>query len=128
MLSLSVFTLRLAAGMVACLLLLKPAQINPRYYRTHFLTTLALAGVSRIFVPREFASWQLSLLLIAAMVIAFAASVVWSLENAPGGVVLVVVQLENASRNVRLERIVGVTQFGQRIGAHRVPSPSLGAR
>ena len=43
---LSVFTLRLAAGMIACLLLLSPSKINPRYFRTHFLTAFALGGLA----------------------------------------------------------------------------------
>ena len=37
---LSQFFLRLAFGMLAALLLLSPGQINPRFYRTQFLTAL----------------------------------------------------------------------------------------
>ena len=89
---LSVFTLRLAAGMSACLLLLSPSTINPRYFRTHFLTILALAGVALIFVPTDVINWMIRGLLLASMVVAFAGSISFSLENAPAGMVLAVVQ------------------------------------
>src|SRR5437870_3048197 len=88
---LSVFTLRLATGMIACLLLLSPAKINPRYFRTHFLTALGLAGVALVFLPDAAATWTLRGLLVAAMVVAFLGSASFSLENAPGGMVLAVV-------------------------------------
>ena len=48
--ALSVFALRLAAGMIACLLLLSPADVNPRFYRVHFLTALGLTGLAAVFV------------------------------------------------------------------------------
>jgi hypothetical protein len=88
---LSVFTLRLATGMIACLLLLSPAKINPRYFRTHFLTALALAGVALVFLPDDAVTWTLRGLLIAAMAVAFLGSVSFSLENAPGGMVLALI-------------------------------------
>ncbi len=50
---LAVFCLRLAAGMIACLLLLPSAVVNPRFFRTHFLTALALAGVAFVSMPRD---------------------------------------------------------------------------
>lgn len=86
----SVFTLRLTTGMIACLLLLSPSKINPRYFRTHFLTALALAGVALIFLPPDAISWTQKGLLIASMIAAFLGSVVFSLEGAPGGMVLAV--------------------------------------
>ena len=92
---LSVFTLRLAAGMSACLLLLSPSKINPRYFRTHFLTVLALGGVAWIFVPTDVITWAIRGLLLASMVVAFAGSVSFSLENAPGGMILTI--LENGA-------------------------------
>ena len=88
---LAVFALRLAAGMMACLLLLpsggtgvSPVVLNPRFFRTHFLTALALAGLSLICV-RESADWLLLTGLLAALVLAFVGSMVWGLEGAPGG-------------------------------------------
>jgi hypothetical protein len=88
---LSVFTLRLAAGMIACLLLLAPSQINPRYFRTHFLIAFALTGVAWVFWRRDI-SWSLLFLFVAAMVVAFLGSVSFALENAPGGRVLIVLE------------------------------------
>ncbi|HEY7311663.1 MAG TPA: hypothetical protein VH643_20025 [Gemmataceae bacterium] len=81
---LAVFALRLAAGMIGCLLLLPPAIINPRFFRTHFLTALALAGVAVVCV-REEAAWPLLTLLGTAMALSFFGSMVWGLEGAPGG-------------------------------------------
>jgi hypothetical protein len=85
---LSVFTLRLSAGMIACLLLVSPAQVNPRFFRTHFLTAFGLAGVVLIFLPPIDNAWTVRGLLIAAMTIAFFCYISFSLENAPGGVLL----------------------------------------
>ncbi len=81
---LAVFALRLAAGMIACLLLLPTAVINPRFFRTHFLTALALAGLSLTLV-RDSADATLLTLLGTALVLAFVGSMVWGLEGAPGG-------------------------------------------
>lgn len=81
---LAVFALRLAAGMMACLLLLPPAALNPRFFRTHFLTALALAGVAFVAVRDDASAVVLSLLGVA-MALALVGSLVWGLEGAPGG-------------------------------------------
>ncbi|HEY7155682.1 MAG TPA: hypothetical protein VH575_17095 [Gemmataceae bacterium] len=81
---LAVFALRLAAGMIGCLLLLPSAIVNPRFFRTHFLTALALAGVALVCV-RDSAAWPLLILLGAALTLSFFGSMVWGLEGAPGG-------------------------------------------
>src|ERR671937_331910 len=47
---LAVFCLRLACGMLACLLLLPRALIGPRFYRTHFLTALGLTTLATLFL------------------------------------------------------------------------------
>jgi hypothetical protein len=86
---LAVFALRLAAGMIGCLLLLPPAIINPRFFRTHFLTALALAGLAFAGV-RDSAPFALLALLGGAMAVAFLGSLVWGLEGAPGGRTLIV--------------------------------------
>ena len=85
---LPLFFLRLAFGMLAALLLLSPAQINPRFYRTHFLTALGLgAGALALLwdaaVPARAA-------LAGALLLSFLGSVSWSIEGAPGGRTLVV--------------------------------------
>ncbi|MGH7172743.1 MAG: hypothetical protein ACRELG_20875 [Gemmataceae bacterium] len=81
---LAVFALRLAAGMMGCLLLLPAAIINPRFFRTHFLTALVLDGLSLACV-RDRADWLLLTGLGVALVLAFLGSMVWGLERAPGG-------------------------------------------
>jgi hypothetical protein len=83
-LGLAVFALRLAAGMMGCLLLLPVSLINPRFFRTHFLTAFALAGLSLACV-RDGADWPLLTWLGAALALAFVGSMVWGLEGAPGG-------------------------------------------
>jgi hypothetical protein len=83
---LSLFCLRLAVGLVGSLLLLTPAQVNPRFFRTHFLVALGLTAVALV------GSWGSSLPLLAALgvgaALAFAGSLVWSLEGAPAGRIL----------------------------------------
>jgi hypothetical protein len=80
----AVFALRLAAGMLACLLILPRRQVHPRFYRTHFLTALGLACVAAAFAFGEASATALALL-GAGIALAFAGSVVWSLEGAPAG-------------------------------------------
>jgi hypothetical protein len=94
------FCLRLAAGMTGCLLLLSPVATarpapgrrplaNPVYFRTHFLTALALACGSLLWLSQS-APWPLLALLGVSAVLTFGGSVAWSLERSPGGVTLVV--------------------------------------
>jgi hypothetical protein len=84
----AVFCLRLAAGMATALVLLSPAQVNPRFFRTHFLVVLALSAVAAVFL-RETADHWLWLVLAATMVLAALGSMSWMLEGAPGGRTLV---------------------------------------
>jgi hypothetical protein len=90
--ALSVFALRLAAGMTACLLLLSPTVVNPRFYRVHFLTAFGLAALAAVFAPTA-GGWPMGTLLGAAMVFSLAGSVSWFLEKAPGGRTLIVLTL-----------------------------------
>jgi hypothetical protein len=87
--ALPVFALRLAAGMVACLLLLSPAVVNPRFYRVHFYVALGLTTLAGVFL-RETTDWLLWTLLVAAGLFALAGSWSWALEGAPGGRTLIV--------------------------------------
>lgn len=86
---LATFCLRLACGMAAALLVLSPHQVNPRFYRVQFLTVLGLTALAT-FALRDLATLWLWLLLGLAMLSAFAASFVWSLERAPAGKLLIV--------------------------------------
>jgi hypothetical protein len=86
----AVFCLRLAAGMLACLLLLPSAVVNPRFYRTHFLTALALS-LAALLLVRQSAAGPLLALLVAGVALCFLGSLAWSLEEAPAGRTLIVV-------------------------------------
>jgi hypothetical protein len=123
---LAVFSLRLAIGLLACLLLLapdtgratagQPHRVGFGFYRTHFLTTLAFTCVA-LFMVHDTAPLGLIALLVVAILLAVIASVVWALEGAPGGRVLVVltpavlaaalVWLEASSEKPLAERLVG---------------------
>jgi hypothetical protein len=81
---LAIFCLRLAAGLLGALWLLSPSQVNPRFYRTHFLTALGLAAVALVFL-RDQASLALGTALGGGMLLAFLGSVAWSLDRAPAG-------------------------------------------
>jgi hypothetical protein len=85
---LPLFCLRLAAGLIASLLLLSPAQVNPRFYRTHFLIALGLAAVALAFLWGAGGVGLLTALGVG-MALAFGGSLVWSLEGAPAGRLLV---------------------------------------
>ncbi len=89
---LAVFCLRLATGMLACLPLLVPSQVNPRYYRTHFLTVLGLAGVT-LLTLYDSASWPVMTFLISAICLVFLGSLSWALDGAPGGRTLILLSL-----------------------------------
>jgi len=81
----AVFCLRLGCGLMAALLLLPSAQINPRFYRVQFLTVLGLAAV----FLRDQADLGLWLALGAAIILAFVGSIVWHVEGSPAGFALI---------------------------------------
>jgi hypothetical protein len=81
---LALFCLRLACGLAAALLLLPPAQIHPRFFRTHFLTILGLSALAAVFLRETPDAW-LWVLLGAAMLLAFLGSCAWHMEGAPAG-------------------------------------------
>jgi hypothetical protein len=84
---LALFCLRLALGLMAALLLLNPAQLNPRFYRTHFLTALALAAAALALLWEK--PWPLRATLAGSLVLAFLGSASWSVEGHPGGRTLI---------------------------------------
>jgi hypothetical protein len=81
---LAVFCLRLACGLVAALLLLPAAQVNPRFYRTHLLSALGLVAVAAAFLAEAAGTWLWALLAAAAL-LTLLGSVAWLLEGAPAG-------------------------------------------
>lgn len=86
---LALFCLRLAWGLLAALLLLSPAQVNPRFYRVHFLTALGLTAAATAVLWETAGPW-LGVVLTGALVLGFVGSVVWSLEGAPAGRAVIV--------------------------------------
>jgi hypothetical protein len=89
---LALFCLRLAIGLMACLLLLSPKQVNPRFYRTHFLTALGLALGALVLSWSTAGTW-LAIVLTVAVLTAFVGSIVWSLEGTPAGLPLIVLTM-----------------------------------
>src|SRR5437762_2254902 len=85
---LPIFCLRLATGVIATLLILNPARINPRFYRTHFLLALSLALVAGGFVYASAGAWLWACLGASALGTLLGA-LSWSLEKSPGGQVLI---------------------------------------
>jgi hypothetical protein len=78
------FCLRLAAGLILMLPILPPVHIPPRFYRVHFLTALGLLVIAGIFVG-DSATLAFWLIFAAAAVGCLIGSIVWHLDEAPGG-------------------------------------------
>jgi hypothetical protein len=88
---LATFCLRLACGLLACLLLI-PSSVSARFFRAHFLIALGLlVGVAVVLAPD--ADLWLWLGLGSALAFSLAGSVAWSLEGAPLGRVFIVLDL-----------------------------------
>ncbi len=88
---LPLFLLRLSVGMLLALVPLSPAQINPRFYRTHFLVVLGLGSLALVLVLTGGATFPAAL--GVALGLAFLGSAAWSIEGTPGGRVLIVLTL-----------------------------------
>jgi hypothetical protein len=82
------FCLRLAAGLILMLPFLPMAHIPPRFFRVHFLTALGLLTVAGIFVF-EIASIGFWLVFALAVLGCLVGSIVWHLDEAPGGTVAI---------------------------------------
>jgi hypothetical protein len=97
------FCLRLALGLLACLLLLSPVQsarpapgtrplVSANFFRTMFLVALGFCVGATLWMWPDIPPALLACL-VAASVLALAGSVTWSLERSPGGVSLIVASL-----------------------------------
>ncbi|MBI3408679.1 MAG: hypothetical protein HY040_10015 [Planctomycetes bacterium] len=82
------FCLRLACGLTASLVVLSPAQVQPKFYRVQFLSALGLLATAAFFRPPSTDTWSL-VALAGGMAICLFGSIVWHLDNAPGGTIAV---------------------------------------
>src|SRR5438105_1074413 len=87
---LAIFCTRVALGMIACLLLLSPRQLHPRFFRTQFLTALGLLVVATLMAWSDVGPWPRGLLATATLLTLLGA-LSWTLDPAPGGRTLIVV-------------------------------------
>jgi hypothetical protein len=85
---LATFCVRLALGLVACLLLLSPRQLHPRFFRTHFLTALGLLVIATLSAWPDVGGWPRGLL-AGGTLLALLGALSWTLDPAPGGWALV---------------------------------------
>jgi hypothetical protein len=102
---LPLFCLRLALGLLAALLLLRPAQINPRFYRTHFLTVFGLTALALVLLLSTSREASVSWPLYIAIALAVVGSLSWSIEGAPGGMVLIVLTLGAVGASLLADRM-----------------------
>lgn len=93
---LAVFCLRLAAGLLAALLVLRVTDANPRFFRAHFLTCLGLTAAAGVFLAGT-ATTLIWCLLALTLLGCFAGSLVWALEGAPLGKSLIYLSTATAS-------------------------------
>jgi hypothetical protein len=89
---LAIFCLRLALGMIASLPLLFSVPVQPRFYRTHFLTVFALVTLASVFLAAQ-ASWLLWLLLGATLLLSLVGSLAFSIDGSRGGYAWVVLTI-----------------------------------
>ena len=82
------FCLRLACGLVAVLPLLPSSIVPPRFYRVQFLVALALLAGAAFFL-RDVAGLAFWVACVMGAACCCAGSVVWHLDEAPGGRVLI---------------------------------------
>ncbi len=92
---LTTFCLRLACGMIGCLLLLKSNEVNPRFFRTHYLVALGLGSLA--VIPETWAVFAGAVLVLKtpflirtvafliALILCALGTISWSVEGNPGG-------------------------------------------
>jgi hypothetical protein len=86
---LATFCARVALGMIACLGLLSPRQLHPRFFRTQFLTALGLLVVATLAAWPDVGPLPRGLLVAATAFTLFGA-LSWTLDPAPAGRLLIV--------------------------------------
>jgi hypothetical protein len=86
---LATFCVRLALGLVACLPLLSPRQLHPRFFRTHFLTALGLLVIATLSTWPDVDGWPRGLL-AGGTLLALLGALSWTLDPAPAGWAIVI--------------------------------------
>jgi hypothetical protein len=86
---LATFCARVALGLAACLLLLSPRQLHPRFFRTQLLTALGLLVVATGVGWPDAAPWTRGLL-FGTTVLALLGALSWTLDPPPAGWAIVV--------------------------------------
>jgi hypothetical protein len=84
----AIFCLRLACGLIAVLPILPAAVVPPRFFRVQFLVALGLLAVAAFFL-RDTAELPFWLACTAVAGCCVAGSIVWHLDKAPGGQLLI---------------------------------------
>jgi hypothetical protein len=86
---LAIFCARVGLGLVACLLLISPRQLHPRFYRTQFLTALGMLVIATLIAGPDTGPWPCGLF-AAATILSLLGALSWTLDPAPGGRALIV--------------------------------------
>ena len=123
----AIFCLRLAVGMMAALALLSPAQVNSRFYRAQCWIVLGLTIVAAVFAS-DMGGAALSSTLGASMALAFLGSVIWALDRAPGGRIVIVLNSLTLAASLGLiewDREAG--DLGRRLASDAASAALLGA-
>src|SRR5947199_5160518 len=82
------FCLRLACGVIVVLPILPTAIVPPRFFRVQFLVALGLLAVAAVFLY-DTAGVAFWIAWTAGTLCCVAGSIVWHLDNAPGGRALI---------------------------------------
>jgi len=85
---LAIFCFRLAWGLLISLVILPTSMVPPRFFRVQFLSSLGLLAVAGFFL-RDVADGILWLALAGSAVLCLAGSIVWHLDKAPLGRLLI---------------------------------------
>jgi hypothetical protein len=86
---LTLFCARVALGLIACLLLLSPRQLHPRFFRTQFLTAFGLLVIATLTGWPHGGSWTRGSLAVST-ILSLLGAISWTLDPAPGGRILIV--------------------------------------
>jgi hypothetical protein len=107
---LATFCLRLACGLIGSLLLLSAKEVNPRFFRVHFLIVLGLIVVAAVGGYGR-AGLELWLAISIVAVLTLVGSIIWSLEGSPGGRGIVILTLSFLVAALAIEEFLEPTSW-----------------